>query len=51
MICGYLAESVIGMTIYFDGTRMKLYINGVLNNDAEIVVRCAGLGLRDILFI
>ena len=47
MISGYLAEFVIGLTVFFDGARMKLYINGILNNDAEVIVRWAGFGLRN----
>ena len=35
-----IGSAVIGMAIYFDGTRMKLYVDGALNNDAEVIARC-----------
>ena len=35
-----LAESIRCYTLSFDGTRMKLYVDGRLNNDAEVIARC-----------
>ena len=37
-----ISQVVIGIALYFDGTRTKLYVDGQLNNDAEVIARRAG---------
>ena len=46
MVAGVLSESPAGFAIFFDCAGMKLYINGPLDADAEIIVRRAGFGFR-----
>ena len=41
-----LAESIQGYTLSFDGTRMKIYVDGRLNNDAEVIVRCGEFRIK-----
>ena len=47
MVSGVLSESVAGFAIFFDGARMELYINGALDNDAEIIARWGDFGFRN----
>ena len=39
----HIASFVVGVTLFFDGTTMKLYIGGNLVNEAEVIVRCGDM--------
>ena len=47
IVSGVLAESFVGRTVFFDVTWMKLYINGTLENDADVIVRWTDFGFRN----